>query len=92
MKARSLNQLKREALKNDDIRREYEALQAEYGLVDALLTAREQSNMTQEELSEKSGVPQADISRIESGKANPTLRTLGRIAEAMGRKVEIRFV
>lgn len=43
--------------------------------------------MTQIELSEKSGVAQADISRIERGLGNPTSTTLDRLGEAVGAKL-----
>jgi DNA-binding XRE family transcriptional regulator len=45
---------------------------------------RKSANMTQEELSKKSGLPQSHISRIESGKLSPSRVTLERIAKALG--------
>jgi len=40
-------------------------------------------------ISELSGVPQADISRIERGAGNPTEATLERLDVALGRKLEL---
>ncbi|MEX0717449.1 MAG: helix-turn-helix transcriptional regulator [Planctomycetaceae bacterium] len=46
--------------------------------------ARSEAGMTQDELAEKSGIPQSHISRLESGKHSPTAKTLEKIAEALG--------
>lgn len=51
--------------------------------------AREARNISQIELSRRSGVIQADISRIENGKANPTMNVLNRLADALGMKMNI---
>ena len=48
--------------------------------------------MTQKELSEKTGIRQSNISRIENGNCSPTVETLEKIAEGLGKKLEIRFV
>lgn len=53
--------------------------------------ARKSRNISQIELSRRSGVIQADISRIENGKANPTINVLNRLADALGMKVNISF-
>ena len=47
--------------------------------------------MTQKELAERTGIAQGDISKLENGSANPSLRTLQRLAAGMGMKVEIAF-
>ncbi|MCR5327856.1 MAG: helix-turn-helix domain-containing protein [Saccharofermentans sp.] len=57
-----------------------------------LRSARERSGFTQEELAEKSGFSQVHISRFESGQSNMTVRSLERMAEAMGKKLRICFV
>ncbi len=54
-----------------------------------LIAARQQKGLTQIQLAEKSGVAQAIIARIESGRANPTVTTLGRIARAVDRQVAL---
>ncbi len=54
--------------------------------------AREQAGLTQKELSEKVGIYQADISKIERGKANPSLQTLKRLAEGIGMELKIDFM
>ena len=54
--------------------------------------AREQSKLTQKELSEKTGIYQADISKLERGIGNPSVLTLKRLAEGMGMDLQIDFV
>ena len=58
----------------------------------ALRRAREKSGLTQAELERKSGISQVDISRFESGHSNMTIRSLERMAGAMGKKLKICFV
>ena len=45
---------------------------------------RDRAGMTQVELSEKSGISQEHISRIENGKFTPNVKTADRIAGALG--------
>ncbi len=56
-----------------------------------LVRARELVGMTQKQLSEQTGIYQADISKIERGLANPSLSTLKRLADGMGLKLRIAF-
>ena len=62
-----------------------------YQLGYRLKQARLEKEMSQEELSEASGIQQADISRIEKGSANPSVKTLQRIADALGTSLNIFF-
>lgn len=57
----------------------------------SFVEARKSRNISQIELSRRSGVIQADISRIENGKANPTINVLNRLADALGMKINISF-
>lgn len=60
-------------------------------LAENLIKARDITGMTQKQLSESTGIYQADISKIERGLANPSLSTLKRLAEGMGLKLRIEF-
>ena len=60
-------------------------------LAENLTKAREITGMTQKQLSESTGIYQADISKIERGLANPSLSTLKRLADGMGLKLRIEF-
>ena len=53
---------------------------------------RKALGMTQRDLSEKTGIDQAAISRIESGRANPTLNTLEALVEGVGRCLMVKIV
>lgn len=57
----------------------------------ALADARAGCRMTQQQLSEQTGIAQADISRLENGKGNPTLNSLRRLAGGMDCQLEVRF-
>ena len=60
-------------------------------LAENLIKARDIVGMTQKQLSESTGIYQADISKIERGIANPSLSTLKRLADGMGLKLRIEF-
>ncbi|MBQ7656918.1 MAG: helix-turn-helix transcriptional regulator [Clostridia bacterium] len=81
-----------EKLQNPEFKREYEALQPEYEIIKALIQARNDSGLTQKQLSERTGITQADISKLENGNANPSLRTLQRLATGMGKQLRLEFV
>jgi DNA-binding XRE family transcriptional regulator len=61
-----------------------------YRIACQVIELREKQNLTQVELAEKAGVPQAQIRRIELGVVSPTSATLGKIAEALG--ADLRLV
>ncbi len=81
-----------EQLKDDEFRKEFEALQPEHAVIQAIIDARKESGLTQKELAEKTGIAQGDISKIEKGLANPSLKTLKRLALGMGKVLKIEFV
>lgn len=89
---KTLNEMLSEEMKNDEFRKEYEAIQPELDVIRAMVDARNSVNMTQKELSERTGISQADISKIENGTRNPSLNLLKRLAEGMGMTLKIEFV
>ena len=89
---KTLNEMLSEEMKNDEFRKEYEAIQPELDVIRAMVDARNSVNMTQKELSERIGISQADISKIENGTRNPSLNLLKRLAEGMGMTLKIEFV
>ena len=78
-------------LANAEFAEEYERLRPEYEAIRAMIAARLDSNMTQKELAEKTGIRQSNISRIESGACSPTVETLSRIAAGLGKQLKIEF-
>ena len=87
-----LQDLTNELMQDPEFKKEYESLQPEMDITRALLNARIQAGLTQIQLSEKSGISQADISRLERGTRNPSLLLLKRLAEAMDATLRIEFV
>ena len=81
-----------EQLQDPEFRKEYEAIQPEMDVIRAIEDARISQNLTQKELSERSGINQADISKIENGTRNPSLNLLKRLADGMGMTLKIEFV
>lgn len=71
---------------------EYEAMRPEYEATRAVIAARLESNMTQKELAERTGIRQSNISRIENGSSSPTIDTLARIAAGLGKRLKIDFI
>lgn len=80
-----------EQLKNPEFAAEYEAMRPEYEATRAIIAARLEKNMTQQELARKTGIRQSNISRIENGTSSPTVETLSRIAAGLGKKLTIEF-
>ncbi len=80
-----------EQLKDPEFRSEYEALEPEFAIMRAMVNARKNTGMTQKQLAEKTGINQADISKLEHGSGNPSLRTLQRLAAGMGMRLKLEF-
>ena len=70
-------------LKNPEFRKEWDALETETQIMRSLIEARLEAGMTQKQLSEKTGINQSNLSRIERGNGNPSVATLERIAAAL---------
>ena len=79
-------------LKNDpELRKEWNRLQPEKSILSVLIDARTKLGMTQKELSAVTGIDQSDISKIERGKANPTLAMLLKLADGLDMDLNITF-
>lgn len=88
----SYENFREELLKNPEVAAEYDALEPEFDIIRSLMEARINQNMTQKELSEKTGITQADISRIENGTRNPSLSMLKRLAKGLGCRLKVEFI
>ena len=89
---RTINELKQQLLQNEDVKKEYERLEPEYQVMRAIIKARQEQNLTQQELADRTGIDRSDISKLENGSANPSLRTLKRLADGLGMQLQINFV
>ena len=88
----TLTEALKEQLKDETFKKEYEALEPEYEIISSLIDARKFNNVTQKQLSEATGIAQSDISKIENGSANPTLKLLQRLAEGLNMSLKVEFV
>lgn len=52
---------------------------------------RKEQHMTQEALAERAGTKKSNISRLESGKYNPSLDFLIRVAGCLGKRIHIHM-
>ena len=57
-----------------------------------VMDARMLQNMTQEELAMQTGVPLSNIKVIETGKGNPNLDMLEKLAKGLGMQLKVAFV
>lgn len=88
----TLNSYLKEQLNDPAFKEEYDALEPEFTIIQAMIDARKASGLTQKQLAQRTGIAQADISKLENGNANPSLRTLRRLAAGMGAILKIEFV
>ena len=88
----TLKEVLTEELRDSELKKEYDALEPEYTLIQSLIDARIQSNLTQKMLSAQTGIAQGDISKIENASANPTLNILKRLADGLNMKLKLEFV
>ena len=82
----------KEQLKDPEVKNEYDALAPEFTIIQALIDARRIAGMTQKQLSERTGITQSDISKLENGNSNPSIKTLKKLANGMNMDLKIKFV
>jgi len=79
------------SLADPEVKREFDALEAEFAIATELIKARMRAGLSQAELAERMGTSQSAIARLESGQTLPSTKTLLRFAEATRSKVEVRL-
>ena len=89
---RTFDDMLAKQLQNEDFRKEYESIKPEMDVIRAIVEARTSQNLTQKELAERTGINQADISKLENGTRNPSVNLLKRLADGMGMMLKIEFV
>ena len=80
-----------EMMKDPAFAEEWERLQPEMEVMRSLIIARAETNITQAEFAQKTGIRQSNISWIENGTSSPTIATLQTLAEGMGKRLHIEF-
>lgn len=81
-----------EQLKDPEFKKEWDDIQPEMDVIRAMIDNRIAQNLTQKELAERTGINQADISKLENGTRNSSLKMLKRLAAGMGMALKIEFV
>ena len=89
---KTLDQYLEEQLQNEEFKKEWDDIQPEMDVIRAMVEARISQNLTQKELAERTGINQADISKLENGTRNPSLKLLKRLAKGMGMTLKLEFV
>lgn len=85
-------ELLNEQLEDSEFKKEWDDLQPEMDVIRAMIDNRIAQNLTQKELAERTGINQADISKLENGTRNPSLKMLKRLAAGMGMQLKIDFI
>ncbi len=84
-----LRNLKKRFMEDSKFRKEYERVDQDYGLVEALVRARTAAKLTQAELARRLGTTQSAVARLEGGRVSPSFSTLRRYAEATGTRLTV---
>ena len=89
---RTFDDMLAKQLQNEDFRKEYEAIQPEMDVIRAIVEARTSQNLTQKELAERTGINQADISKLDNGTRTTSVNLLNRLADGIRMMLKIEFV
>ncbi len=92
MKVHDYDEMLKEALKDPEFRKEYDALEEEFEIAKQVIDLRLRKGLTQKELAEKVNTSQSCIARLESGTyRNLSLSFLRRVGEALGYQPHVKF-
>ena len=86
-----LQDYKKEKMKDAAFAKAYDEIQPEMNVIRAMIEARTSQNLTQKQLAEKTGIAQTEISRLENGTRNPSIKLLQRLAEGMDMVLDVQF-
>ena len=81
--------LKRDLLKRDDVRAEYDALAEAFSIAETLIRARSEADLTQTQVAHRMRTSQSYVAKLEGGRVSPSIRALKRYAAAMGTRLKI---
>lgn len=83
----------KKAMQRKEFKEAYHELDEHYVLIREMISARIHSGLTQETVAEKMGTTKSAVSRLESGgKHSPSVSTLQKYAQAIGCRLEVKFV
>ena len=85
----SMSEVKKVLMEDKEFVEEYNKLKPRYELISQIIEERIKQNLTQEELAIKAGTQKSNISRLENGSFNPSLDFIIKIANSLGKKVNL---
>lgn len=86
------DKIKKEILKDSEVKRYYDEMEVEYRVISDLIRLRKMERINQKELARRMGTTQSALSRFEAGGTNVSVDFLKRMAKALDRRLEIRFL
>ena len=86
-----LKEYKEKKMQDPKFASAYAEVQPEMNVIRAMIEARTSQNLTQKELSERTGIAQTEISKLENGTRNPSIKLLQRLADGMGMVLNVTF-
>lgn len=87
----TLKEYKKKRMNDPAFAQAYDEIQPEMSVIRAMIDARTSKNMTQKELSERTGIAQTEISKLENGTRNPSIKLLQRLADGMDMVLNVTF-
>ena len=88
---KTLKELKTQLLANPDTQAAYDAQAEEFAIARELIAARTRAGLTQADVAARMGTTQSTVARLESGRRQPSLRTVQRYARAVGCRAVVRI-
>ena len=87
----TLKEYKEKKMQDPEFAQAYNESQPEMSVIRAMIDARTSQHMTPKELSERTGIAQTEISKLENGTRNPSIKLLQRLADGMGMVLNVSF-
>ncbi|MDO9509417.1 MAG: helix-turn-helix transcriptional regulator [Thermovirgaceae bacterium] len=91
IKPRTWKEVKKDLLRDPETASAYDELQEEFSFIASMIEARQKKGLSQADLAARIGTTQGNISRLESGRHNPSMRFLRKVAHALEKELEVSF-
>ena len=89
---KNYHQFKNKLLQDEKIKKVYDELSPEFDFISIFIKKRIEKGLSQEKLAKRVGTRQSAISRLESGRYNPSLKILRKVAQVLDAEVKITLV
>ena len=89
----TIEQFRKNALKNPEVKAEYDALSLAYEMKRQMIAMRKKASLTQEQMAELLGTKKSNISRLESvsSENSPRIATIEDYARMLGYVIKVKF-